>query len=168
METMHAAGRRTLPPVPRAAVETAFAPVHLTAAADQSVDVLTEVPTGPALDVPAQTDPGQAFVARLRAAAARFAAEAGAESAVVREVVPPARHRRSRCRVVLRQSDGSETDLTFIGDRRRPGADGGDGLDVRISAWLAAGRPRDVAWLVADPDTPDGLAVDLSTWAAGG
>ena len=168
METMHAAGRRTLPPVPRAAAGTAFAPVHLAAAVDASVAALTEAPSGPVLDGPAQIDLGQAFVARLRAAAARFAAEAGAESAVVREVVPPARHRRSRCRVVLRQADGSETDLTLIGDRRRPGTGDHDGLDVQISAWLAAGRPRDAAWLVADPDTSDGLAVDLSAWAAGG
>ena len=168
METMHAAGRRTLPPVPRAAVEIAFTPVCL-AAVDGSVAVLTEVAGGPALDGPALLDAGQAFVARLRAAAVRFAAAAGAESAVVREVVPPARHRRSRCRVVLRQADGNETDLTFIGDRRRPGTgDPDDRLDVQITAWLAADRPRDAAWLVDDQDTSDGRAVDLSAWAAGG
>jgi hypothetical protein len=60
-------------------------------------------------------DTAQEFVTRLRASAPALAAAAGAESAVVREVVPPARHRRSRCRVVLRSSGGAQTDLTFLG-----------------------------------------------------
>ena len=50
----------------------------------------------------APMDAAQDFVTRLRASAPSLADAAGAESAVVREVVPPARHRRSRCRVVLR------------------------------------------------------------------
>src|SRR4051794_29755657 len=68
-------------------------------------------------------DAAQVFVARVRAAASEFAAAAGAQSAVVREVVPPARHRRSRCRVVLRDVGGAERDLTFLGPADRPGAD---------------------------------------------
>src|SRR5690348_16396443 len=60
-------GSRTLPPVPRPA------------------------PDSPAAVTP-DDDPGQVFVARLRAAAPRFATAAGALRAVVREAVPPARH----------------------------------------------------------------------------
>ena len=56
---------------------------------------------------------------------AGFATAAGAQSAVVREAVPPARHRRSRCRVVLQWDDGEESDVTFLGpaaDRWTPSA----------------------------------------------
>jgi hypothetical protein len=137
METMHAAGRRSLPPVPR---------------------------SGAAIDL--QPDAGQAFVARLRGAAADFAAAAGAQSAVVREAVPPARHRRSRCRLVLRYADGLESDLTFLGPAGAPGRQARLGFDRQIQRWLAAGRPREAAWLVADPDAPDGVAVDVSAWTA--
>ncbi len=207
METMHAAGRRNLPPVPRAAAETMPA-VEATPAAEATPDaeatpaaettpatettaaaeampdagsrsgavseaavVLTETPhrgapLGSALGGTAGIDAGQVFVARLRAAAPAFAAAADAESAVVREAVPPARHRRSQCRVVLRRADGGETDLTFVGGRRRPGAGDADALDGAISEWLAAGQPRDTAWLVVDPDAPDGVAVDLTAWVS--
>ncbi len=65
-------------------------------------------------------DPEQLFVSQLRSSATHFAAAAGAQSAVVREAVPPARHRRSRCRVVLQWDDGAESDVTFLGPARRP------------------------------------------------
>ncbi len=164
METMHAAGRRNLPPVPRAAVETALiAPTTPAAVATPTTAVTS---TAPAPDVTARIDAGQAFVARLRAAAPAFAEAAGAASAVVREVVPPARHRRSRCRIVLRQADGTEADLTFVGEHRRPGAADQDPFETQISDWLSAGRPHDPAWLVDDAEARDGLAVDVTAWAA--
>lgn len=137
METMHAAGRRSLPPVPRNGAE-----------------------------LEAEPDAAQAFVARLRSAAADFAAAAGAESAVVREAVPPARHRRSRCRVVLRYADGAESDLTFLGAVGIPGRQARLGFDRQIQRWLGAGQLREASWLVADPDAPDGIAVDVSAWLA--
>ena len=68
-----------------------------------------------------EQDPAQQFVARLRSSAADFAGAAGAESAVVREAVPPARHRRARCRLVLRYVDGTEIDVTFLGPGRTTG-----------------------------------------------
>lgn len=111
-------------------------------------------------------DAAQQFVARLRGAAAGFAVAAGAESAVVREVVPPARHRRSRCRVVLRQADGRQTDVTFLGPAGRPSDGAQPGFDLDITRWLASGQLRDDAWLVPDADAPDGVAVDLSAWRA--
>jgi hypothetical protein len=136
METMHVVGRRNLPPVPRSAPE-----------------------------VEPRADAAQQFVARLRAAAADFAAAAGAESAVVPEAVPPARHRRSRCRVVLRYADGVESDLTFLGPagsaaRQRLG------FDRQIQRWLGAGQPRDGSWLVPDGDAADGVAIDVPAWLA--
>ncbi|MDP5183457.1 hypothetical protein QOZ88_12500 [Blastococcus sp. BMG 814] len=159
METMHAAGRRNLPPVPRTSAETI--PTADEASAEQAA--------APAvLDATARLDAGQEFVARLRAAAAAFTDAAGAESAVVREVVPPARHRRSRCRVVFRYADGAESDLTFVGERRRPGAPETDELDAEITRWLADGQHRDPAWLVDDEEAPDGLAVDVTAWLATG
>ncbi|CCG04540.1 hypothetical protein [Blastococcus saxobsidens] len=202
METMHAVGRRNLPPVPRAAAETirsatvgtitaaettspaetVAAVTTISAPADPEVaarfdapapaEAETEaaiepvVPGGP--DATAGIDAGQAFVARLRAAGATFAEAAGAESALVREVVPPARHRRSRCRVVFRYADGTQADLTFVGERRRPGTSSQDGLGEEITRWLASGQLRDPAWLVPDPEAPDGLAVDVTAWLATG
>jgi hypothetical protein len=136
METMHAAGRGNLPPVPR---------------------------TGPELEP--RADAGQEFVARLRAAAAGFAAAAGAQSAVVPEAVPPARHRRSRCRVVLRYADGAESDLTFLGPAGSP-ARQRLGFDRQIQRWLGAGQLREPSWLVPDPDAADGVAVDVTAWLA--
>jgi hypothetical protein len=146
MTTMHAAGRRSLPPVPRTA------PAATTAA--------RAARTPP--------DAAQQFVERLRSAAADFAAAAGADSAVVREAVPPARHRRARCRVVLRSADGVETDVTFLGPAGAPGKPSRHGFDRQIQRWLGAGQRRDAAWLVADPDAPDGMAVDVSAWLAAG
>jgi hypothetical protein len=162
METMHAA-RRSLPPVPRARRGRGVS----TGAASE--------PVAPHASATAESGPGsdvaQEFVARLRAAAADFAAAAGAESAVVREAVPPARHRRARCRVVLRFSGSAatvdtEADVTFLGPAGEPGSPSRHGFDRQIRRWLAAGRPRDDGWLVADPDARDGVAVDVAAWLA--
>ena len=205
METMHAAGRRTLPPVPRPGGARAAVPPATTAATtpagdgDPSGDTPTErflvdLTTGeqravtsadavlatadatpdedspvvrgaPVPDAP-DLDAAQQFVALLRAAAPDFAVAAGAASAVVREAVPPARHRRARCRVVLRYVDDAEVDVTFLGAAGRPGAPSRHGFDRQIRRWLTAGQRRSDAWIVSDPDAPDGLAVDLSAWAA--
>jgi hypothetical protein len=213
---MHAAGRRTLPPVPRAdragsAVRpSAPSPVEEPSdgpterfvvdlatgeqraadpdEADIPPDAVVPQGTGPddALQgtgtqnlagrppVPRDgpdpettgVDAGQQFVARLRAAAADFAAAAGAESALVREAVPPARHRRARCRVVLHYADAAPVDVTFLGPAERPGAPSRHDFDRQIRRWLMAGQRREDAWLVADAEAPDGLAIDLSAWVA--
>jgi hypothetical protein len=152
METMHAAGRRALPPVPRAGRARAGS------AAAASGPATSPETSGPG------TDAAQQFVTRLRAAATDFATAAGAESAVVREAVPPARHRRSRCRLVLRYFGDTEVDVTFLGPSGDPGAPSRHGLDRQIRRWFGAGQPRDDAWLVADPDAADGVAVDVSAW----
>ncbi|MCW2682794.1 MAG: uncharacterized protein JWP33_707 [Blastococcus sp.] len=115
---------------------------------------------------PAEQDAAQQFVARLRAAALDFADAAGATSAIVREAVPPARHRRSRCRLVLRFADDTESDVLFLGPAGTPDSPSRHGFDRQIRRWLVAGRLRDDAWLVADPDAPDGMAVDVSAWLA--
>ncbi|MGY1753650.1 hypothetical protein [Blastococcus sp. SYSU D01042] len=161
METIHAGRRRSLPPVPRTAIDSAL-PLETVASASALLALVE--PAAPLDD--AAVDDAQRFVARLRGAAGAFAAAAGAESAVVREAVPPARHRRSRCRVVLRSADGRETDVTFLGAVGRPSADEHPRFDLDISGWLAAGQARDAAWLVPDTDSPDGVAVDLSAWRA--
>ncbi len=110
-------------------------------------------------------DAAQEFVTRLRAAAPALAAAAGADSAVVREVVPPARHRRSRCRVVLRSAEGAETDLTFLGPVSSAAGAPEHAFDLQIQAWLAAGLGSG-DWLVPDDDAPDGVAVDVTAWSA--
>jgi hypothetical protein len=115
-----------------------------------------------------QPDPAQEFVARLRAAAGEFAEAAGAASAVVREAVPPARHRRARCRVVLRYADDTESDVTFLGPAGSPGTRSRHGFDRQIRRWLGSGQRRADAWVVADPDAPDGLAVDVTAWLTAG
>ena len=143
METMHAAGRRSLPPVP--------APVARSTARNQSPQApdsrRCRRSSWPSRSGP-ESDVAQQFVARLRAAAADFAAAAGAESAVVREAVPPARHRRARCRVVLRYADGREVDVSFLGPAGEPGSPSRHGFDRQIRRWLGAGQARDDAWLV--------------------
>lgn len=150
MQTMHAAGRRSLPPAPRRAT-------------DPAPEVVPAVPAPAPSDIGG--DGAQLFVARLRAAAADFAAAAGATSAVVPEAVPPARHRRARCRVVFRYADGTETDVTFLGPAGAPsGAASRHGFDRQIRRWLGDGQRRDDAWLVSDPEAPGGLAVDLTAW----
>jgi hypothetical protein len=111
------------------------------------------------------SDPAQEFVTRMRAAAPDFAAAAGAETAIVREVVPPARHRRSRYRVVLRLDGGEEADLTFLGPVSRAAASSERAFDLQIQAYLAHGRGADGNWLVPDDEAPDGMAVDVSAWS---
>ena len=125
----------------------------------------------PAVPLPAvtaqadgQPDAAQEFVNRLRAAAPAFAVAAGAETAVVREVVPPARHRRSRCRLVLRFPGEVEVDLTFLGSVSR-GAVLATDFDAHIENWLASDRSNESAWLVSDDESPDGLAIDVTAWA---
>jgi hypothetical protein len=107
----------------------------------------------------------QGFVNRVRSAAADFAEAAGAASAVVCEAVPPARHRRSRCRLVLRYADGSERDLTFLGAAGAP-TRARLSFDRHIEGWLRGGQERDPAWLVADADAGEGLAIDVPAWLA--
>ena len=217
METMHATGRRRLPPVPRpsperTAVDDAAAPdidpgdpiterLELDLTGDDGgpaterfqvdfsdddggpaterfqVDLSEDAP--PAEVVPAaaaaseaqqapEPDAAQEFVARLREAAAEFAEAAGAASAVVRETVPPARHRRARCRVVLRYADDTESDVTFLGPAGSPGTRSRHGFDRQIRRWLGSGQRREDAWVVADPEAPDGLAVDVTAWLTAG
>jgi hypothetical protein len=154
METMHAAGRRTLPPVPRTSSE-------------RTTTAHTPAPGGHP-DDSREPDAAQEFVERLRSAAPDFAEAAGAASAVVREAVPPARHRRSRCRVVLRFADETVVDVTFLGPTGGPGTPSRHGLDRQIRRCLAAGQHREAAWLVPDADAPDGQVVDVSAWLSAG
>lgn len=120
------------------------------------------------------SDPEQLFVTGLRRSASEFAAAAGAQSAVVREAVPPARHRRARCRVALRWSDGAEADVTFLGPAQpavvsaEPAAPRAtaSAFPLAISRWLTQGRPLDPLWLVSDEDSPAGTAIDVSAWLA--
>ena len=163
METMYVAGRRSLPPVPRPATDRA--------PADRAVVTAAATHRGPAVELVSdepstvESDAEQQFVARLRSAAADFATAAGAESAVVREAVPPARHRRSRCRVVLRYADDLEADVTFLGPAGEPDSPSRHGFDRQIRRWLGAGARPDDSWLVADPDAREGVAVDVTAWA---
>ena len=159
METIHAGRRRSLPPVPRSAIDGAL-PLETVASAGALALSLV------AMDSP--VDDAQRFVTGLRSAATEFAAAAGAESAVVREAVPPARHRRARCRVVLRQADGAVTDLTFLGDVGSPSAAAQAAFALDTARWLAGGQVRVDAWLVPDADAHGGTAVDLSAWRAAG
>lgn len=153
MDTTTATKRRNLPPVPRSSPERR--PARDAEAPTASATARAEPgPLGPG------RDEGQEFVARLRAAAADFAHAAGAQVAVVREAVPPARHRRSRCRLVLRYDDGRESDLTFLG----PAGRSVTGFDRRIQEWLAEGQPREATWLVSDPDAVEGRAIDVAAW----
>ena len=172
METMHAAGRRSLPPVPRASSERIGSDrTRRGRDAVPSSRVATELvlpgPIGAAADS-AEPDAAQEFVERLRSAAPDFAEAAGAESAVVREAVPPARHRRSRCRIVLRYADETESDVTFLGPTGAPGSPSRHGFDRQIRRWLATGQPRDAAWLVPDADASEGMAVDVTAWLSTG
>ncbi|HYX96178.1 MAG TPA: hypothetical protein VE823_14035 [Geodermatophilus sp.] len=114
----------------------------------------------------APMDAAQEFVARLRASASSLAVAAGADTAVVREVVPPARHRRSRCRLVLRFAGGGETDLTFLGPVSSTAAVPEPTFDLQIRAWLSSQLGREGSWLVPDDEAPDGVAVDVTAWSA--
>jgi hypothetical protein len=155
METTAPPRRRSLPPVPPAAA----GPEHA-----ETVWVRTSPRRRPPK---AEPDAAQRFVARLRAAAPAFARAAGAESAVVPEAVPPARHRRCRCRVVLRLADGAQVDVTFLGPAAGTRGHLPATFDERIEEWLRAGQPRAHSWLVVDPDATGGVAVDLAAWSAG-
>jgi hypothetical protein len=207
METMHATGRRRLPPVPRPSrdrnvvedvavavidsddpiterleldlTEDDGGPATERFEVDFSDDEFPEDDAPPAEEIPVATavaeepqtselDAAQEFVVRLRAAAAEFAEAAGATNAVVREAVPPARHRRARCRVVLRYDDDTESDVTFLGPAGSPGTRSRHGFDRQIRRWLGSGQHREDAWVVADPDAPDGLAVDVTAWLTTG
>jgi hypothetical protein len=166
METMFASSRRSLPPVPPPAPGSA-AEIIADAAYPARDEVAAPTQATPIDEAtPIDQDPAQAFVSRLRSAAREFAAAAGAQSAVVTEAVPPARHRRSRCRVVLRYEDGDQTDVIFLGPAGRPGADTHPGFDASIQRWLGTGQQREATWLVPDDDAPDGLAVDVTAWLA--
>ena len=167
METMHAAGRRTLPPVPRRAAAVDTVRRHSHRAPPPRAD---RVPgrCAAAADPPGESDAAQQFVARLRSAAADFAAAAGAGSAVVREAVPPARHRRARCRVVLRYADGTETDVTFLGPAGEPGSPPGTGSTGRSGAGWATGSGGTTPGWSPIRTPPDGVAVDVSAWVAAG
>lgn len=156
METIHAGRRRRLPPVPRTAIDSAM-PLETGAGALALSRVEPDAPM----------DDAQRFVAGLRGAATELAAAAGAESAVVREAVPPARHRRARCRVVLRSVDGEVTDITFVGAVGRPSAAAQSAFALGIIRWLDSGQVRDAGWLVTDADAHGGTAVDLSAWRPG-
>jgi hypothetical protein len=154
METILAPSRRPLPPVPRSAATAA------SDAVSSSGSGALATSASAALD-----DIAQVFVSRVRSAAADFAAAAGADSAVVCEAVPPARHRRSRCRLVLQYADGTERDLTFLGAAGAP-TRSRLSFDRHIEGWLRTGQLREPAWLVADPDTADGVAIDVAAWLA--
>ena len=108
----------------------------------------------------------QEFVTGMRSGAARFAAAGGALSAVVAEVVPPARHRRSRCRLVLRSAGGEQSDITFLGPAGAPTLAAREWFDSEIRRWLATGQRREAPWLLTDPAAPGGQAVDVCAWAA--
>jgi len=159
METIHAGRRRSLPPVPRTAIDAAMPLETVASASALALSLL-----GPDLPV----DDAQRFVTGLRSAATEFAAAAGADSAVVREAVPPARHRRARCRVVLRSTDGEVTDVTLVGAVGSPSAAAQTAFALDAACWLAGGQVRDDAWLLPDADAHDGTAVDLSAWRAAG
>ena len=139
MDTRDAVVRRPLPPVPR-----------------------------PGSAQETRQAAAQQFVAGMRAAATGFAAAAGAMSAVVAEVVPPARHRRARCRLVLRHSGGSQSDTTFLGPAGAPTLAAREWFDGEICRWLATDRQREAPWLIPDPAAPGGQAVDVCAWAAAG
>jgi hypothetical protein len=142
METMTAGARRTRPPLPRPAADGDTRPP------------LPHRPPVPAAARPAPPpprpadDPGQAFVAALRAAAAGFAVAAGVATAVVAEAVPPARHRQARCRVALLAADGTGRDVTFVGAAGRPTAAAVAAFTGGIAGWLAAAGPT------PGPDAP--------------
>jgi hypothetical protein len=122
METITAASRDAQPPVPRPAADR---------------DTRPPVLRRPPVPRPTRDDPGQVFVATVRAAAHRFADAAGAATALVAEVVPPARHRRARCRVVLLAVDGTPSDVTFLGAAGSPAGRAPAAFADGIAGWLA-------------------------------
>jgi len=160
--------RMTIDPEPKPEPEPAPVPAERDAAQERRPVAAPNRRTPADRERPTrdEQDAAQQFVARLRAAADDFAEAAGAVSAVVREAVPPARHRRARCRLVLRFADETETDVLLLGPAGTPGSPSRHGFDRQIRRWLGAGQVRDDSWLVTDPDGPDGVAVDVSAWLA--
>ena len=84
---------------------------------------------------------------------------------MVCEAVPPARHRRARCRLVLQYADGVERELTFLGAAGNP-TRSRLGFDRQIQRWLRAGQLRDAGWLVVDAKLSEGVAIDVPAWLA--
>ena len=105
----------------------------------------------------------QIFVGKLRASARRFADAAGADSAIVREAVPPARHRRARCRVVFLYEAGREADVTFLGPASSLAGEESptSQFDTAIELWLRARQDRSRRWLPPDEEPADAGAVDV-------
>jgi hypothetical protein len=130
---------------------TATAPRHMHRDLDDAEDLETTT---------------QIFVGKLRASARRFASAAGADSAIVREAVPPARHRRARCRVVLLYPAGREADVTFLGPASSLAGKEitMTQFDTAIELWLGAGQERSRRWLVPDEEAAGGVAVDVTAW----
>lgn len=67
---------------------------------------------------------------------------------------------------MLRYASGAESDTTFLGPAGAPTPAASERFDGEIRRWLAEGRLREPARLVADPAVPDGAAVDVCAWAA--
>jgi hypothetical protein len=130
---------------------TAAAPRHMHRNIDDDADLETTT---------------QIFVGKLRASARRFASAAGADSAIVREAVPPARHRRARCRVVLLYPGGVESDVTFLGPASSIAGKEitMSQFDTAIELWMRAGQERSRRWLTPDEEASGGVAVDVTAW----
>ena len=133
----------------RTVTSTATAPRHTYRDLDEDLETTTQI-----------------FVGKLRASARRFASAAGAASAIVREAVPPARHRRARCRVVLLYPAGQESDVTFLGPASSIAGKEitMSQFDTAIEQWLTAGQERSRRWLVPDEEAAGGVAVDVTAW----
>jgi hypothetical protein len=69
--------------------------------------------------------------------------------------------------VVLRDSDGVERDLTFLGAAGNPAA-AQLRFDADIVSWLGSPDAGVDAPLVADPDASGGTAIDLTGGRAAG
>jgi hypothetical protein len=82
---------------------------------------------------------------------------------LVAEVVPPARHRRARCRLVLLTGDGGSVGHVFLGAAGRPSADASTALTAAVAGWL--GRTATTDGLREAGPAGD-LVVDLSGVAA--
>ena len=84
---------------------------------------------------------------------------------MVCEAVPPARHRRARCRLVLQYADGANG-ISRSSARQATPTRSRLGFDRQIQRWLRAGQLRDAGWLVVDADAADGVAIDVPAWLA--
>ena len=68
---------------------------------------------------------------------------------------------------MLRYADDGVIDVTLLGSAGAPGdRPSRHGFDRQILRWLGGGLLLGDAWLVGDPDAPDGVAVDLTAWLA--